>query len=98
MKWLLKEKGNFGPFYIGLKADSSDFMKNFFEWEFPISKYLFLESGILRIGHRIFEKRVEEFWWGEFFLRGTRLSWTSKKNCKGEPFDSVCANGAFVQI
>ena len=39
MKWLLKEKGNFGPFYIGLKADSSDFMKNFFEWEFPISKY-----------------------------------------------------------
>ena len=41
MKWLLMERGNFGPFYVGLKADSSDFMKNFFEWEFPMSKFPF---------------------------------------------------------
>ena len=38
MKWLLKEKGDFGPFYIGLKADSNDGLKNMFEWEIPLSK------------------------------------------------------------
>ena len=39
MKWLLKEQGDFGPFYIGLKADSNDHFKNMFEWDHPMSEY-----------------------------------------------------------
>merc|ERR1712121_168569 len=33
MKWLVKEKGALGPFFIGLKADSGEDMKNLFEWD-----------------------------------------------------------------
>ena len=33
MKFLSKEKGAYGPVYIGLKADADDDMKNLFQWE-----------------------------------------------------------------
>jgi len=36
MKYLVEEHGDFGPFYIGLKADAGDSMKNLFEWDKPM--------------------------------------------------------------
>ena len=38
MKYLVQEYGFFGPFYIGLKADRGDSMKNLFEWERPMGR------------------------------------------------------------
>ena len=38
MKYLVEEHGDFGPFYIGLKADAGDSMKNLFEWDKPMGK------------------------------------------------------------
>jgi hypothetical protein len=36
MKWLDQEEKAFGPFYIGLLADTSDGMRNLFEWAHPV--------------------------------------------------------------
>jgi len=36
MKYLVEEHGDFGPFYIGLKADAGDSKKNLFEWDKPM--------------------------------------------------------------
>ena len=38
MKYLVEEHGDFGPFYIGLKADAGDSKKNLFEWDKPMGK------------------------------------------------------------
>merc|ERR1712154_298122 len=37
MKWLLKEQGEQGPLYLGMKADASENMKNLYEWDKPMS-------------------------------------------------------------
>jgi len=37
MKYIAQEHGDFGPFYLGLKADSGDYRKNLFEWDRPMS-------------------------------------------------------------
>merc|ERR1719244_1851922 len=42
MKYLGNLEPNFGAFYIGLKADSSDSSKNIFQWESPMPT---LEDG-----------------------------------------------------
>ena len=60
MKYLVEEHGDFGPFYIGLKADAGDSKKNLFEWDKPMGKSNLevdisissTESNWLEGGHR----------------------------------------------
>ena len=40
MKYMMQNHEDLGPFFIGLKADSRSSMKNLFEWEHPMSKYV----------------------------------------------------------
>ena len=38
MKWIEHTQTTFGPFWLGLRADTQDGTRNLFEWEHPLGK------------------------------------------------------------
>ena len=59
MKYLVQEYGFFGPFYIGLKADRGDSMKNLFEWERPMGRLQQKQGQVIdKSGNRQIEKHA----------------------------------------